>query len=128
VKWFTKDLPLLESTWNRELTPEEQLDAFLADYIAGEPLLVQLAIKPMNHLSQGAWMLKTADVRLFGWFPQRDVFVGVSGKPTQLVKEHNLYPGLVREVVHYRSMLDLDAPKFVPGDNPNDVVSNFHYP
>jgi hypothetical protein len=47
---------------------------------------------------------------------------------TDNVKRHRLYYGYANEAARFRDRLDLDAPKFVPGDDPHAVVSNFSYP
>lgn len=65
---------------------------------------------------------------MFGWFSKKDCFIGVAANPTDLVKRHNLYNGHAMEVVRFRNALSLDEPKFIPGDNPHDVVSDFSYP
>ena len=43
------------------------------------------------------------------------------------VKEHDLYHGLVGEVVRFRDAINLDEPEFVAGEHPNDVVSNWTF-
>jgi hypothetical protein len=43
-------------------------------------------------------------------------------------KKFDLYAGYAGEVVRFRNALDLDEPKFIPGDDPNAVVTNFDYP
>jgi len=127
-KWIDETLPNLGSTWNIELAPAEQLDGFMATYASDEPLMFGQGFKPLNHLGQGVWELKTADLRVFGWFSARDWFIGHAADTTDRIKQHNLYHGYAGEVVRFRTHLDLDEPKFVPGDDPNAVVSNFDYP
>ena len=116
------------STWNIEETPAQQLDALTAVFVAGEPLAFGWQFKSLVHHQNGVWYLKTADVRLFGWFPCRDCFIATSIAGADLAKRLHLYRPLGDEVVRIREALPLDEPKFVPGDDPNDVVSNFTYP
>lgn len=128
VRWFQGELPSLGSAWNIEVSPAEQLDAFLAVYIAGEVIRFRWDLAPIQPHRNGVWELKTADLRVFGWFYEVDCFVGVVADAAHHVKEHNLYSGYCGEVVSFRDKIDLDEPKFLPGELPNDVVSNFDYP
>ncbi len=84
--------------------------------------------KPLTHHRDGIWELKTPDLRIFGWFVKRDQFVGWAADATEKIKKHNLYHGYAREAGHFRDNLNLDPPKFVQGDKPDAVVSNFDYP
>ena len=128
VKWFKEVLPTLGATWQIELTPEQQLDDFLAAYAAGEPLMIDRQFKNLRPLTHDIWELKTGDLRLIGWFYKKDQFLCDAANTAQIMKDHNLYPGMIAEVVRFRNLLDLDEPKFVPGDDPHAVISNFTYP
>jgi hypothetical protein len=76
----------------------------------------------------GVWELKTADLRVFGWFHAKDCFLGHCADTAERVKEHRLYTGYVGEVVRFRDSLPLDEPKYIPGEDPDAVVSNSSYP
>ncbi len=128
-RWIDNDLPTLESTWKIELSPQEQFQAFFEEvFCPGEPLTYDWHFKPLTHVGDGIWELKTADLRIFGWFSAQDCFIGSAANLTDLVKRHRLYRGYAEEAVRFRDQLDLDPPKFIPGDNPHAVVSNFSYP
>ena len=118
------------STWNIEETPAQQLDALTAVFVAGEPLTFGWQFSPLRYVPHldGVWYLKTADVRLFGWFPCRDYFIATSVVVADLAKRLRLYRPFGEEVERIRQALPLDEPKFVPGDDPHAVVSNFAYP
>ena len=66
VQWMADDLPKLGSTWKIEVNPLEQLDALLAVYGAGDTLTFGWQFKPLVHIREGIWELKTADLRIFG--------------------------------------------------------------
>ena len=127
-RWIEDTLPSLESTWNVEDTPAEQLDALLADYCSGEPMAIDLQFKNLIPVGDGIWELKTADLRMFGWFHRKDCFIGSSCDSADRIKEYKLYNGYIAEAVRRRDALDLDVPKFVPGDNAHDVISNCYFP
>lgn len=127
-KWLEEDLPTLGSTWNIEQSPQEQLDALIAIYCSGDTLTYQRAFKPLNNIADGIWEMKTADLRVFGWFPHKDHFIGVSADLTEQIKHLNLYRPYCEEAIRRRDKLELDEPKFIQGDDPNAVVSNFDFP
>jgi hypothetical protein len=129
VAWIKDALPALESTWKIEQSPAEQLDDLMQLFCSGEPLTYDWQFKSLTHVANGVWELKTADIRVFGWFHKKDCFVGVIADMADRIKKYRLYESYSRvEVVRFRDALDLDAPKFVPGDNPHDVVSNCAFP
>lgn len=126
--WLTNTLPTEASSWNIELSPIEQLDDFLIEFCAGRELMFERQFNPIRHIDNGVWELKMADVRLFGWFHVKDCFICTFGNLAEKVKLHNLYSGYRDQSVLLRNQLALDDPKFVPGENPNDVISAFRYP
>src|SRR5579872_1804666 len=122
--WMVNDLPNLQATWQTELTCQEQVLELMEMFCAGDPLDSSTQFHALRPIDRGVWELKTGDVRIFGWFPKKDHFIGVVAHDAFRVKYHDLYHGLVGEVVRYRNALDLDAPKFIPGDDPHAVVSD----
>jgi hypothetical protein len=128
AEWMERTLPTLASTWNIQESPLEQLDASLAFFCAGEPLACDHRFKPLNALGEGVWELKTADLRIFGWFPRKDCFIATDAALTRDVKGSKLYRPYAEQAVRFRDRLGLDEPKFVPGEDPLNVVSDFYYP
>lgn len=92
-KWLSEILPNTDSNWNIEETPSEQLDALLYEFCSGMQLQVGIRFKALVHLGDGIWELKTADLRLFGWFTQKDCFVVSDCDEAGRVKEIGLYQG-----------------------------------
>lgn len=125
-KWLLEVLPVTDSIWNIEETPAEQVEALFYEFCSGQPLPIGLRFKALVHLGDGIWELKTADLRLFGWFVQRDCFVVCDCNSAQKIKEFGLYQGYCRQAVHFRNNLNLNAPKFITGDNPDDVISDWY--
>lgn len=126
--WMEQTLPCEVSDRGLETSPLEQLDQFLVNYCSGRELTYERQFRPINHIDNGAWELKTADVRLFGWFAAKDCFVCTAGDTKFRVKTIGLVPGYRDEVVRFRDALALDEPKFVTGDDPHDVISAFSFP
>jgi hypothetical protein len=127
-KWLQNELPALSPQWTTELSPLEQVDAALNVFCSGGELAIGHAMRNMLPVQNGVWELKTPDVRLFGWFHRKDCFIGHVGDDKAKILKFSLATPYVREVAKYRHALDLNEPKFVSGENPNDVVSNYHYP
>ena len=123
-KWLLTVLPKTDSNWNIEQTPSEQLDALIYEFCSGKQLQVGIRFKALVHLGDGVWELKTSDLRLFGWFTQKDCFIASDCDEAGRVKKVGLYRGYCEQAVRLRNELDLDEPKFIAGDNPDDVVSD----
>lgn len=123
-KWLAEVLPDTDSDRNIQETPSEQVDALIYEFCSGKPLPVGRRFKALVHLGDGVWELKTADIRLFGWFTQKDCFVVSDCNSKYNVLKSNMYRGYCEQAVRLRNALDLDEPKFVTGENPDDVVSD----
>ena len=121
-------LPTLASKWTSQETPAEQVDAVLAEFCAGNPMQVGTPLKILRPIEHGVWEIKTADVRIFGWFYRSDCFIATNGNDALLIKKHGLYKGYIDESLRIRSSLNLDLPKFVSGSSLDDVVSDHRYP
>lgn len=128
VKWLLESLPNAESSWNLEVQPDQQLDALARAFCAGRELVFEKQVKPLRHIRHGIWELKTADLRLFGWFHRRDWFICTAVNTAANVKQSGLYDGYRDEAVRLRDELDLDCPKFIPGVDPDGVLSAWTYP
>jgi len=125
--WIRDTLPNLKATWESEIDCTQQLDALVEVFCSGERLYYATQFHPISHVKDGIWMLKTADLRIFGWFNAKDCFVGWRAELADFVKKHDLYHGLAGETAQYRDGLTLDEPKFVHGEDPKDVISNYSF-
>jgi hypothetical protein len=123
-QWLTNGLPNLPRIIDAQLTPAQQVDDLLAIFVGGEPLFIPKMFRPLRPVADCVWELKTPDVRLLGWFPRKDIFIGARGGDASFIKDHDLYHGLIGEVVRVRDKLDLDPPKYLTGVNADDVISN----
>lgn len=127
VTWASNVLPGLPADRSTE-TPQEQLWDCWLRFCLGEVLHYGTHFKHLKHAGDGVWELKTVDVRIFGWFPTRDVFVAVEGDTKIELVRNRSYGQHIRSVMAYRSSLPLDEPKYIAGDDPNAVVSNCCFP
>lgn len=125
--WIEQDLPGLASALRVELSPLEQLFALVQIFCSDEPLTYGDHIKPLYSRGQGVWELKTADLRIFGWFPLKNHFIAVVANDAGFIKTHDLYAGYIGEVVRFRDKLNLDEPKFIKREDVKNVVSNYNF-
>lgn len=125
--WMAQTLPNMTSALGLELSPQEQVFSLLGIFCSDEPLTIDQHFKPLHCRGQGVWELRTPDIRIFGWFPHRDHFVGVEADDATFIKQHDLYSGYIGAVVRLRDNLDLDEPKFITSTEPKDVVSNYNF-
>lgn len=123
-KW----LPGLEPAWTSEIKPIEQLAALLDDFCAGFELEHGTGFHILRPADGGVWELKSPDLRVFGWFYRRDCLIAHRMLPKDHITKHRLYGALRNDVAAFRDQLDLDAPKHIPGNDPHDVLSNYHFP
>lgn len=128
VEWLKTKLPEAQSAYDVETDPTEELDTFIANYVAGEPLVYERQLWPLYHREAGIWELKTRDLRMFGWFWRIDVFICAAIDDASRIKEFRLYAGYRDAAARFREQLDLDPPKFIEGEHPSDVVSAFSFP
>jgi hypothetical protein len=125
-RWIVDVLPGMPTFWGIQLTPAEQFDALAEIFCAGERLSYGLHFKPLTHIVDGIWELKTDDIRIFGFFHRKDCFIGVVADDATRIKTHGLYRGYANvNARRFRDAIDLDNPKCVLGDNPDAIVSNF---
>jgi hypothetical protein len=116
IEWIENDLPELGTDLSGgKQSPLEQLDLLLYDFISGEDLDYYKRSHSMRPEAFGVWELKTPDVRVFGWFQARNVFIIANIDSAFRCKEHDLYTGFRNDTVRRRDLLDLDEPKFILG-------------
>lgn len=108
-----------------QTTPMEQLDAVLADFCDGTELYTSEQFKCLNPTSEGVWEIKTPDVRLFGWFHLKDVFIATAADTKHRILEHGLYKGYINEASALRAKFFGDEAQHVSGTEPDDVISNW---
>ena len=126
ISWIADVLPTAVSNWNIDETPNDQFGVLLVNFIGGVSLQRDRRFSPISGGKDGVWELKTADIRVFGWFYRKDVFIAARINFTNVVKESNLYYGYRGEICRERDAIDLNEPKFVAGNNPDDVISVWH--
>jgi hypothetical protein len=126
VSWLESVLPTYPTDQvYADLSPLEQVVAALVEFVIGEPILLDRRFKKLARTpSFDVWEIKTDDVRIFGWFPQKDVFVCCFGDLATDVKVKNKYDRYMSQVKYFMDRLPLDEPKSVQSKEYTDVLSN----
>lgn len=91
-----------------EESPKLQLRNRFKQFQTGKPLVFDIEFHPLIPGEKNIWEIKTADVRIFGFFNKIDLFVGVIADYAWRVKTYNLYNGYLREVESFRYYNSLD--------------------
>ena len=125
IAWLSTALPQLENDYDGHATPTEQVENLLAEYISGHPLNYGDGgnLRCLRPVDRGVVELKTADVRIFGWFVRKDRYIATFGHSATRVKTVDLYAGFRNETCRIRDTIDLDAPKFILGTAAHDFLS-----
>lgn len=120
--WMENVLPCLQTDGYFEgaASPSEQADALLYEIVSGKSSW-EMPPKCLYPTSDGAWELRTHDLRFFGWFWRKGVFIMTSVETKQMCLK-GYYTGHKNQSLHDRNMLDLDPPKFVAGSELDDVL------
>jgi hypothetical protein len=127
AEWIEKTLPKIRSQWETKITAEEQFWQLVDEFCGGVTISYPQGFHHLRPADAGVWELKTPDLRLFGWFYRKDVFIISKPMDANFVKDHDLYRGCRDEVRAFRDAFNLDAPKHVEGDDPNDVITGIDF-
>ena len=94
VNWLVNDLESVTTLCSEPAegrqTPLEQVDFLFHEFISGADLSYYKRSHFMEPSSGGVWELKTPDVRLFGWFVCRNVFIMANVDSAYRCKLHGL--------------------------------------
>jgi hypothetical protein len=70
--------------------------------------------------------LKTLDVRIFGWFADKDVMIIDAGCDVKLLKSEKLnYSGFIVQTEYVRRNLGFKETEYIQGDRPHDILTSF---
>jgi hypothetical protein len=125
--WIKNILPGVPPDRSAE-APLGQVVAFLAKFIMGDHLAVPPATRfwdlhIMEPRDEGVWNARAIDVRFYGWFRSKDVFLCVNAM-TKLTAVQVSQTGLINEVVLRRDNLPPELRGFQKGNGYQDVLSD----
>jgi hypothetical protein len=123
IEWLAERAQAKEqSPLRADLNPAEQLDWLIYAFTSGKPLLYGEDLKLIKAERHGVWEMKTPDLRIFGWFLDKNAFVAVYGDWADRIKDFGLYRGYSIGVRRVRR--DMGAEQLcVRGVSLDDVVS-----
>ncbi len=125
VSWLKCVLPTMTASAPSRGTPLSQVDAKLTAFCDGAQLSYGTGIHPLDPIANDVWELKTADVRLFGWFPVVNHFVIDVGRDASWLHEDlKRYDQIVVEVSAFRRSLVPTLAGPLGSKRLSDVVSN----
>lgn len=123
TEWIKETIYTLNSEYPIEMTPLEQLDDILELFCSGKAIHNPRRFHVLHPNDECIWELKTQDLRIFGWFYKKDIFIISDINSTERVKKHSLYRGYVGQAKRSQNQLDIDPPKYIEGTETSDVIS-----
>lgn len=126
IQWLDEVLPNLQTAIiGGDLQPLEQVDFIFHEYISGEDINHDRRFKRLYSRpdDRHIWELKTQDLRIFGWVPQKDVFICCYGEMKDTLELMKAYPRFIALTVFVRNHIDLDEPNCIASREYTDVVS-----
>lgn len=101
------------------MTPRDQIFTVLQDFVSGcHPNDFQKPPCRLRPQQLGVWELRTADLRFFGTFPQKDTFLWISActKQQATKNDNEGYEKHQSLALAFMKNLDLDEPKLLHGE------------
>ena len=126
LRWLETGLPALaHNDLYSSLSPQEQIFALFAEYVAGDYFSTdrrfkKLSCTPNHHV----WEFKTDEVRVFGWVPQKDAFICCYGDSKDQILIQDSYGRYIAQTAYARDQMLLDEPKCLTSEEYRDVISN----
>lgn len=122
AKWLVNDFFTMEPFYNESIATKNQAGVLLKNFVVGEEFESDLDFWHMRPHYDDVFELKTADLRIFGWFYRPRVFVAAQAQTFEVAHRA---PGIHSyhrdEVVKMREQIELDEPKWVVGAKASDV-------
>jgi hypothetical protein len=119
--WLEKTLRSEVADDGRNISPYEQVEQVFYEYALGRPMVYGRDRRKLDPLTQHVWEVKTPDVRVFGWLPQKRHLIVVCGTMKRDLKPSKKYDPHIQNVITFRNGLDLSVPKFLTGLTPNEI-------
>lgn len=126
IGWLEEQLPLFQTTViGGDIEPLEQVDAAFHEYVVGDRMVRDVRFKFLSWTPDySIWEFKTADIRVFGWVPEKDVFICTFGDMKDDIELYKRYGRYIVQTKYVRDNLDLNDPKFIESKEYSDVLSD----
>lgn len=117
LDWWGKVLIHRRPTRGLSLSPYDQLFGRFDEFCIGREFEYGRMFKNLEPKANAVWEIKTTDVRVFGFFVQRDCFVAITGEMKNALRRYEKHIGIVLEV---RRKLQLP---WIAGREHDNVIS-----
>jgi hypothetical protein len=122
--WFDTTLRTLVQLEQTDISPRLQAYALLRMYQSGEKLAEGEEFKLMKPKDNDVYELRTADLRIFGWFYRPSVFIATAADTMENVHSHaGLSSGHRNGVMQVRGSIGLNPPSHIEGASTEHVLS-----
>lgn len=115
--WWGEVLIHRKATKGFSLSPYSQLFGRFDEFCSGKYFAYGRMFKSLEPKKNAVWEIKTTDVRVFGFFVQRDCFVAITGEMKNALRRYEKHIGIVLEV---RRKLQLP---WIAGGEHDNVIS-----
>lgn len=124
AQWLDDNLERLDADgfYENAQSPTMQADDLFYAFVPGGDIEKDFPPHVMQPPKEGVWESRTADLRFFGWFWRRGVFIISAVDRAERCKKRSLYTGYRNQCVRDRQDFGFDEPPFVEGESINDVI------
>ena len=96
----------------------------MVEYSSGEEMLTDRRFKKLRYTPDlHVWELKTDEVRIFGWVPEKDAFICCYGDSKDKIELEESYGRYIALTSNIRNCMNLDDPKCVEHGEYQHVIS-----
>ena len=124
VRWMNDKLEGLDADGYHEnaQSPMMQTDDLFYTFVSGGVIESDWPPHVMRPPREGVWELRTADLRFFGWFWRKGIFIISAVDQAVRCKKFRLYAGYRKQCVRDRQSFGFDGEPFVIGESINEVL------
>lgn len=122
--WLEENLENLDADgfYENAPSPTQQADDLLYSFVSGGDFENDWSPHVMYPSDTGIWELRTADLRFFGWFWRKGVFIVSAVDQAARCKQKGLYAGYRNQSIVDRERFGFDEPSFINGEDLADVL------
>lgn len=116
--WMDRNLETLECDgfYDNVPSPQQQADDLFYEFVSGADIVSKWPPHAMTPNDTGIWELRTADLRFFGWFWRKGVFLITGCDTKERCQSYSLYRGYREQCVRDRENFNLEPPAFCTGE------------
>lgn len=115
AEWLLKEFCAMEPFYAENTAPYKQAAVLLKNFVTGVEFESEIDFWHMRPHDKDVFELKTADLRIFGWFYRPRVFIAALAQTFEVTHKPGVHASYRNETVKMRDDLDLDYPKWVIG-------------